>query len=78
MCVCVLFINLISQIRNNYSNDCFVVLSDFNVPCIDWKFLEPIVLRKGLMEIQYRAFKFVGKIRDILNNINYLKEIMYN
>lgn len=47
-----LFVDLVSQIRNNCPNDHFIIAGDFNLPCIDWNSVEPVILKRGLLKFK--------------------------
>lgn len=54
-----LYISLLTRIRNDYPNDHFIITGDFNLPCINWNFTNPVVLKKGSVEIQNTATNLI-------------------
>lgn len=57
-----LFVESLLQIRNTHPNDHFIIAGDFNLPCIDWTLSEPIVLRRGSVDIQSSASHLIDQI----------------
>lgn len=49
------FIDVLSIICKNHPNDHFFIAGDFNLPGIDWKSDQPVILKKGSIDVQNSA-----------------------
>lgn len=55
------FIDLMSQVIDSHPHDHYMVLGDFNLPCVDWSSGDPIILKKGAIETQNLASNLIAE-----------------
>lgn len=80
-----LLLDMTSQIRRDHSNDHFIISGDFNLPCVDWRNSEPIILKKGSVELQVAAsnlitqFTFMGMVQynNLLNKSSNTLDLVF-
>ncbi|KOB74690.1 Uncharacterized protein OBRU01_08030 [Operophtera brumata] len=65
-----IFLEVLSVVCSS-SCGSFIILGDFNLPCISWVSGEPKVLRKGLVEVQNSA-------SDLIAQFSFLDLLQYN
>ncbi|CAK1580182.1 unnamed protein product [Parnassius mnemosyne] len=53
-------INTLLAVRDKYPNDYIIVSGDFNLPCIDWSSGDPVIRRKGSVEVQTAASDLIS------------------
>lgn len=62
---------MLTYLFDSQPDDYYIVAGDYNMPCIDWKNKNPIVLKKGSVEAQNSAL-------DFINLTSYLDLSQYN
>lgn len=80
------FVNSISAINNDNSQDHFLIAGDFNLPGIDWGQDQPIVLKKGSVEVQNSAnsliaqTSFIGlsQYNRLVNSHNHTLDLVFS
>lgn len=65
------FISNLSDITQNNSSDHFLLIGDFNLPCLNWDSTEPLCIKKGSVELQNSA-------SNLVNTTNFLGLMQYN
>lgn len=57
-----IILNLATEITTKYDNDYFLLLGDFNLPCITWSGEIPTFLKRGPVEVQKAAISLTNTL----------------
>lgn len=66
-----LFVQFLMALLSSQPDEHFIVVGDFNLPCIDWKLNRPMFLKKGSIETQSCAI-------ELINTTSYFGLSQYN